>query len=328
MSVAYIGRVTQIDPIEGADRIESLEVVCGEGGRWRGTAQKGLHKVTDLVEVYLQDALLPRIERFAFMEKHDYRVKMKRFKGVPSECLIMPLKPFFDDEGGHLPFVGAIIPDVEKYEKPIPANLQGEVLGDFPTHLIPKTDEPNFQTVPHLVEALRGQPFYGTVKCDGTSVTFYEHEGHFGVCSRNLELKENKDNRLWQMAEKYNLKNMIKGLALQGELVGPGIQGNPMGLKEHCVFFFNIWVIDQRRYFNGEELLCWFYGRDLSMVPLLESVRSGSVFDYSEDELRKLAQGNYVNGKPREGIVIRPMNEMKVNGERLSFKVINLDYKG
>ncbi|QLQ04747.1 MAG: hypothetical protein HZY76_00635 [Anaerolineae bacterium] len=58
--LAYIGQVAQIYPIPEADRIESLEVVCGPGGRWRGTAVKGQFAVGDLCEAYLQDALLAK----------------------------------------------------------------------------------------------------------------------------------------------------------------------------------------------------------------------------------------------------------------------------
>ena len=103
MAVAYIGKVIKINPIKGADRIESLEVVCGQGGKWMGTAQKGLHQVDDLVEVYLQDAILPQTDRFSFMDKYGYRVSMRKFKGVPSECLIMPTDPKLTEQPFFIP---------------------------------------------------------------------------------------------------------------------------------------------------------------------------------------------------------------------------------
>ena len=41
-----------------------------------------------------------------------------------------------------------------------------------------------------------------------------------------------------------------------------------------------------------------------------------------------MAEGKYTSsGKTREGLVFRPMKEEFVNGERTSFKVINLMYK-
>ncbi len=56
------------------------------------------------------------------------------------------------------------------------------------------------------------------------------------------------------------------------------------------------------------------------------------IFDFTDDELRKMAEGTYMeSGKQREGIVIRPFDEMMVETkegwQRLSFKVLNLAYK-
>jgi len=74
--LAYLGQVIHVYPIPDADRIESLEVVCGKGGRWRGTAKKAEFAVGELCEVYLQDALLPQTERYAFLEPRGWRVRM------------------------------------------------------------------------------------------------------------------------------------------------------------------------------------------------------------------------------------------------------------
>ena len=64
-------------------------------------------------------------------------------------------------------------------------------------------------------------------------------------------------------------------------------------------------------------------------IPTVASVCGGQEFWYLDaDSLQSLAKGKYPNGKPREGVVIRPMTETLCRGERLSFKVINLEYKG
>jgi len=239
---------------------------------------------------------------------------MKRFKGVPSEVLIMPATIIGDVGDNITDLVGC-----EKYEKPVPTQLGGIALGYFPT-FIPKTDEPNFQSVPEMVGALRGKKFYSTLKIDGSSGTFYKKDGHFGVCSRNLELKEDKKNSFWKIAKKYNLKNkLIDGYAIQGEVAGPGIQKNSAGLKEVDFFIFNVYSINERRYMDFEEMTeCW-------TVPVIEF---GNFFHFKTDEdLRKYAERKYSNGKNAEGVVFRPMKEQFVNNERLSFKVINLLYK-
>jgi len=325
MGVAYIGRITEINPIKDADMIESARVVCGQGGIWSGTVKKGDVSVGDLVEVYLQDALLPQINKFSFMEKSQYIVKMRRLRGVPSECLIMPMSLNMTKYGVPGMDISEVM-GVQKYSKPLPANMGGETLGWFPS-FIPKTDEPNFQTVPHMVEYLAGKRFYSTVKQDGSSATVYKYQGHFGCCSRNMELKETPNNAIWQIARKYNMEeNLIDGFALQMEIVGPGVQGNPIGLKQVEPRLFNVYDIDMHKYENGEFVMN--YAKETG-IPAVDIVDWNGLFgNCSEEELREYAEGLYPNGKQREGVVVRPMEEATLNGERVSIKIINLLYKG
>jgi RNA ligase (TIGR02306 family) len=254
---------------------------------------------------------------------------MKRFKKVPSECLIWKLdwKPSDEREAGK-PCVGDVIPGIMKYEKPIPAQLAGQVLGAFPTHLVPKTDEPNFQTVPDMIAAIMGEKFYATEKADGSSGTaFMKANEHFGVCSRNLELKPNKDNAFWAMVYKYDINNSLPNdYSIQFELVGPGIQKNHLGLSEIDIRVFNVWNIRERRFLNIEQAMELACGE--MNLPWAEMIEYDGVFDFANDEaMRKYAEGKYPNGGQREGVVIRPMKETMVNGERLSFKIINLKFK-
>lgn len=329
--LAYIGRVNQLFPIEGADRIESAEVVCGEGGKWRGVVGKGQYKLGDVCIVYLQDAIVKPSPELAFLEKTKWRVKMQKFRGSPSECVVMPL---MDSPLGRLLEINSVGEDVTsllgvtKYVKELPTHLSGDAAGYFPD-FVPKTDELNFQTARPLVEALRGQPWYATVKYDGSSTTAYKIRGKFGVCSRNLEWQHDQTNAYWQVARKYDLENKLPdGYALQWETCGPGIQKNPLGLPGLDGFAFDLWDIERQSYCSRGELekLCDSLG-----MPIAALVVYGSDFQRSDDELRSLAEGTYPNGKQREGIVIRSCNEQwvmcKRNRCRLSFKVINLGYK-
>ena len=85
-AMAVIGHIVETASIEGADRIQQAVVECGASGKWTGVVGKDM-AVGDTVTVFLQDAVLPPNPRWAFMEKHHWRVRMARFKGVPSECL-------------------------------------------------------------------------------------------------------------------------------------------------------------------------------------------------------------------------------------------------
>jgi len=327
--MAYIGKVMDVIPIKNADRIESIEVVCGSGGKWRAIAQVGEFRIGDRCEIYLQDSILPEDDaRFDFMEKYKYRVRMIRLRGTPSEALVLPLGPDMVGE------VGNDITEyrrVRKYVKQISPQLQGIAAGAFPL-FVPKTDEVNFQRVPKLVAAMLAQDwFYVTEKYDGISCTIYRRDHHLGACSRNIEyLKGDTEIGVyWRMAIKYKiletLTDLGKNYAIQMEIVGPGIQKNPLKLDTHEIRVFDIYDIDRRTYLDGAEVygFCTDYG--LPMVRVLHTLDNHKMDD---EDWRKLAEGEYDSGVQREGIVVRPIYEQSVEGQRLSFKVINLLYKG
>lgn len=178
MKLAVIGTVSEVKAIEGADRIHQAIVDCGEEGQWSGVVGKDINTDNKVV-VFLQDAILPENERWDFMAKHKWRVRMARFKGVPSECVIVPAialeQPLFN--GTDLTETYG----VKKHEKPIPAQIAGDVRGNFPS-FIPKTDEPNFQRIRNLEELMTGWDWVATVKYDGTSCTAWvDDEGELHV---------------------------------------------------------------------------------------------------------------------------------------------------
>lgn len=315
--LAVIGRVAETTAIEGADLIHKVIVDCADAGTWTGVAGKSI-EAGQHVLVLLQDALLPPDPRWQFMERHQWRVRMARFKGVPSECVILPaglqevLVPGAD--------VAQIL-GVTKYEKPIPASMGGDAVGAFPS-FIPRTDEPNFQTVPELVARMGSDPWYAAEKADGTSCTAWaDEDGQLHVCSRNWELKEftatGAQNVYWRAARQYGLERLPWGLALQFEVVGPGIQGNPMGLKGLEARAFSLYDRTAFRYASHADLLheCAQLG-----IPTAKAVHGHGAC--SADELRALAAIRYSNGKHGEGVVIRALDSS------WSFKVINLAYKG
>lgn len=317
--LVYIGKIINLEPIPGADFIVSATVVCGEGGKWKGIVRKADFSVGDICNVFLPDALIPEQESMAFMKDSNWRVKMRRFKGAPSEVVIIPNNVF-----GEACFVGRDITvenGVTKYHKPVSPHLQGIAKCDFPS-FIPKTDEPNYQRYPELVESLVGKPWYMTEKADGSSTTAYKRNGEFGICSRNLELVRNPDNGYWKVAEKYKVEEKLpEGIAIQWETCGPGIQSNPMGLKEIDGFMFSAYHIPYNRYFTFDEL------RELSReigFPMVRLIEWGHCFIPHGVETR--GEGVYSNGKQREGVVIR--SQRNEEGHKpISFKVINLGFE-
>jgi RNA ligase (TIGR02306 family) len=323
--LAVVGKITEIMTIPNADRIVLATAVCGKGGIWRGVV-KADSKLDDIVVVFQPDALLPSDNpAFSFMESSGYRVRQRRFRGAPSESLIMPISEVI--YGGDF-VIGQDVSDclrIDKYEKPVSVSIGGEVKGDFP-EFVPKTDEPNFQKVTEMFSVMIGRPYYVTMKMDGTSTTAYRRNGVFGVCSRNLELKEGSGAG-WLVAKKYNLGEMLPdGYAIQFEVCGPGIQKNPISLKSIDGYAFQLWNIAEKRYLDFDEFA------SSKIMPTVPIVKTGEEFNFTPDSIQSLAEDlKYPNGKPAEGIVCRPTRELSamINMEstRISFKVINLRYK-
>ena len=317
MNLSYIGIIDEIRNIPGAERIESAIVECNIGGKWQGCIQKGVFSIGDKCNVFLQDAILPEVAAYEHMRKYKFRVKMCRFLKVPSEVLITP--EFYAG------YVGEEISDrvgVVKYEKEIAVSIQGETKGNFPS-FIPKTDEINFQAIPDLLSIISGKIFYATIKYDGTSSTFYHNKGELGCCSRNLEKKLDKPHVYSAIDQKYRITEQLRGLgnyAVQGEIVGPGIQKNKLGLKEPEIRVFDIWDIDHRMYIDMD--LVFRMCKEMSL-PTVELVDCNEWAMDNFEQMRLFAERTYPNGKHAEGVVVRVLGMES----RISFKIINLLYK-
>jgi RNA ligase (TIGR02306 family) len=89
-SICYVGKVTEIKAIEGADNIE-----LGVVGGWNAIIKKGEYQVGDFVVVATTDAVIPvaisdSIGVTNYLRKGQ-RVRTVKLRGVYSECLIISL---------------------------------------------------------------------------------------------------------------------------------------------------------------------------------------------------------------------------------------------
>jgi RNA ligase (TIGR02306 family) len=313
--LVYIGKIIDIQPIQGADFIVSATVVCGKGGKWRGVVKKDDFELDDHCVVFLPDSIIPERPDMEFMKASNWRVRMRRFKGSPSEVVIIGCAQGWDVGDDVTSYFG-----VTRYHKPIPVNLQGIAKGDFPG-FIPKTDEPNYQRSMDLVDALVGEAYYITEKADGASTTAFRYKGNFGLCSRNLELERNEDNGYWKVCIKYKLEELLpEGYALQWETCGPRIQSNPMGLSEIDGFAFSAYNILEHRYLEMNEFLALCETLKFPTCRLLAVWES-----FDREGLETLGEGKYANGHQREGVVVR--SQRNFDGKPISFKVINLGFE-
>jgi len=330
--LASVQRVLALEPIPNADAIELARI-----NGWQCVVKKGEFHVGDK-GVFLEiDAIPPDTPAFQFLwapktaapdeiveRPAKFRLRTMKLRGALSQGLLLPLSALNVDgeEGDDL----SAALGVEKYEPSVFQTMGGLARGPFPSWL-PKTDEMRVQSVPQVLDELRGLPYVCTLKCDGTSAsyTLNSRDGEFHVCSRNLSLVDG-DNVYWRLARELEIERILRenvGLSIQGEACGPGIQKNRLALKGPQLFVFNVYDIPNGRYFNDVQLRAFCASNGLLPVEVIEQ---GDAFRHSLESLLALAEGFYPNTKnEREGIVIRPQDERfsEVLSGRLSFKAIS-----
>lgn len=330
-ALASIQRISNITPIVGADRI-LLAKVLG----FQSVIKKDEHKEGDLIVFIMPDTVMKEDGRWEWLAKNNWRVKCIKLKGCYSQGIILPLSTFPEIDPNNAADgddVSSIV-GLAKYEKPMPKDLNAK--GHLPS-FIKKTDEPNLLGLPHWIEQFRNKEVIATLKCNGSSGSFFLNKGEFGVCSRNLELKEG-NNAFWNVARKHSIEAKLRSfaamlklgnkdltelpnVAVQGEVYGEGLNGNDLGIKGVDLALFNLINVDARAYCHDSWLtaFCEDY-----RVPKVKTVWKG-IFDFTLEQLQEMADNlTYDNGTPAEGLVIRPvLEELTPEGERLSAKIIS-----
>lgn len=373
--LASIRKISELYPIEGADRIE-LAVVDG----WKCVVGKGEFQVGDLCVYFEIDSLLPLDNpAFAFLagrnvkmvketiHAHDVqggipkgeivlavssstraysRLKTTKMKGQISQGLAMPLEKFgvgailipgdmdFDEaveKGNVSPDMTEVL-GILKYDTEEPSQggsfNGGRRAGTFPEFLR-KTDQERVQNV--KLERYEGLDFEVSMKLDGSSCTVYLKEGKIGVCSRNQEVEEG-DNAFWKGARKSGILGHLEGLrgakgyipacddiAFQGELLGPGIQGNKEKLEDFDIYIFDIWAITGQRYMTPALRRSYCENFGLQHTPVL---KTNMAVGTDKELLLSIAEGPSLNASQREGLVFKA-NQYDRYGELPSFKAIS-----
>ncbi len=339
--LATIRKIDAINPIEGADAIEVATV-----GGWKVVVKKGEFAVGDLaiyceIDSWIPHALAPFLskgkEPREFEGVKGERLRTIKLRGQLSQGLLLPLEAswviknlgagpgakFSDYEGvdvtEHL--------NIKKWEKPVPAQLAGQVKGNFPSQ-IPKTDQERVQNLVKELVAADGAYFEVTEKLEGSSMTVYRNvvngEMQFGVCSRNLDLKQTEGNAFWNVAIKEDIEaKMIAvdefwSFAIQGELVGPGIQGNIYGLSQPQFYVFDVYNIQSGEYLPPAARRELVAKMGLKHVPIIDEK---FFLEHSVEEILDVAEGkSQLADAEREGIVF------KCAHGGLTFKAISNKY--
>lgn len=334
MKLASIEVVKNIRKHPNADALDLCDVLG-----WQTVVKKDSYSEGQKVVFITIDSLVPRYPWVDFLgDKNDpkkpVRIKNIKLRGEYSSGLVVPLSEFppnfqtFEVGENITELIG-----VQKYVKELPANLSGENEGDFPTHIISKTDEDNGLNDPDLVQEVitSSSELTVTQKIDGSSITLVVENGELkSVCSRNLAKKETENSTFWKAARKLNIPKGWTG-TIQGELAGNGIQKNPLKLSDIRIFVFQIKV---DHHYMSYEVMKNFCETELKcdVVPLILKLSVEESVKLWINPLQKLQEladkQKYNSGLHAEGIVVRPSHYPKSRASRrpLGFKLINRNY--
>lgn len=322
--LATIRRVDEIRPIEGADAIE-LAIFGG----WQVVVKKDQGIRPGMLVVYCEiDSLFPEEPRFEFLRQDKFRLRTKKFRGALSQGLVFKIEELLPPGGYPEGTEVSGLLGITLYEPPIPASISGEVAGAFPS-IVPKTDEERVQNLD--LGLFAGVAFLVTEKLDGTSCSFILDLQGFHVCGRNWEYQENPEQTFWKIARRHGVEEKLRAhrertgscLALQGEVVGNGIQKNVYALKDQEIFLFNVFDLTRQRFLAAGPYRALVEEFGMRAVPVVEEGYTLSGQDHAA--LLAYAEGrSLLNPKAeREGVVFRSMEETPGNLGKVSFKAIS-----
>lgn len=332
--MATVRIVDAILPIEGADAIE-VAVIDG----WKVVVKKGEYQPQDLacyceIDSFIPSTIAPFLTKDGhhpkmYNEVEGERLRTIKLRGQISQGLLLPMSVVFNKMSAQEALqitegqdVSELL-NIQKWEPP--AEFQAaNAKGNFP-YFIPKTDQPRIQNLKRDLERWneKEEEFQVTEKMDGSSMTVFIKDGVVGVCSRNLELKDDGSSTFWETAKKQGLVDLLEDLykstgyeyALQGELIGGSIQGNAYKVDGFKFFLYDIFDIKAQEYIAPRIAELTATINHIQHVPVLGYMKMNGL---SIEDLLHDAQGkSQVGAKPeREGVVYKA-------ADGSSFKVIS-----
>lgn len=338
--LASIQRIWQIEPIEGADRIELAHVLG-----WQCVVNKGQFEAMDLAVYFEVDSFLPVRPEFEFLRTSSYkktdimgegfRLRTMRFRGQISQGLLLPLSAFPQipaDADLGMDVTGIL--GVRKWEIEERISTGGTMIGTLP-YDVPHTDETRVQAEPELIQAFAGLEYYISTKMDGSSHSVSIDENGFHVTGHNYEYRDDgkspfyefvKGIQLREKMEAFAAENSLTEFTIQGELCAPGIQSNRLRLTKPHWYVFTI--RENRKRVGLSRMLEICDRLQLESVPIEETGTDLPSKYPTVESLLERADGNYPNGGKKEGIVIRPTEPVfcELISAYLSMKVVSNKY--
>lgn len=334
--LARIVRIDSITPIKKADAIETAHV-----GGWTVVVDKNQFTPGDLAVYFELDSFLPEgnpewqflVDKVPseFNGRVGHILRSVTLRGQCSQGFLCPIAivPAF--------IVRAVGEDVSKelgvikYEKPIPAELAGKSRGEPPS-LVRGTSQERIQNLaeyllPWQIGGASGLNWEVTEKVEGSACSYALLSDEFKACSSNVDFIEEASNPFWAVARRLDIEAKLRAyadgrnLVLQGELVGPGIEGNHYRLKDYEFYLYRVYDASTGILLEPAERRELAQLLGIPHVPLVDAAFRLSM-EVGMAELLAMADGpSCVNPDTRrEGWVFQ------CNTTRTSFKVISNKY--
>lgn len=321
-----VERVSSISDIPNADRIKSCKL---EGLGFEFVIPAGQYNPGDTVLYFPVDSILPETiigtlgltGKLSGAQKN--RVRTVCLRGVYSQGVVAKPELFPQINIGMKPeeITGRL--GVTKYDPP-PVICANADLLPLPAGLS-TYDIEGCDRYADVIAILIDRPVAVTEKVEGSnfSVTCTT-DGEVFVNQRNYTIR-NKDSdnphTFWRIAQEFQLPSFAKSImqdlgagdvTVYGEAIGPGIQGNYYGLSKHEVRLFDIKV--GNRFLSCNELGMYVPKTKAQFVPFISW--GGTLRDWLNGRTIKDASNGMsaLVYKLREGIVIKPMEEMALEG--------------
>jgi len=327
-------QLASIKVINDVRAIPNADVICQyRVDGWWVVDKKDKYNVGDTVVYFEIDSWLPHeLAPFITPKGHEPKeyngvignvLKTVKLRGKTSQGLIMSISDVIQYKPFSSYHIGMDLTEylgIQKYEPPI-SLAEADLAGVFPSY-VSKTDQTRVQSlcIEYDQWLEQGLEFEITEKLDGQSVSFILNNDEFIICSRNYSLKVG-DNPQSYIVSQYELESKMrtlgKNLAVQGELIGQKIQGNPYHVSSYDFFVFDVFDIDNQCYLNNNDRLEVVQRLGLKHVPVIDvAVLKPIVIDDLLVEAEGKSQLN--TNTEREGLVYKCTTDPSV-----SFKVIS-----
>jgi RNA ligase (TIGR02306 family) len=319
-----------VNPIPGADRIE---VATLQGMDFQFVIQKAQFKPGDACLYFPVDALLPvpiqetlgLVGKLAGKQRN--RIKTVKLRGQISQGIVAGtslIPPEMLAKGDPAEITAHL--GIEKYEPPELIAQDGKLL-PLPDGLSVYDIEGADRFV-EIAQQFFDRPVFITEKVEGSNFSVLAQpsggEPLVNQRSKTIVPIEGVEHTFWKIARRQKIIDFAqslaarlgKAVAVYGEALGPGIQSNIYGFKEHQALLFDIRVGHQ--WIAAAEFIAEvtaFYEKEGLPVPLVPVLsRDKTLREWLNEQagksLKEASNGtSLLAATAREGIVIRPMVE-------------------